>query len=109
MAMQDVLAAADIPLMQTALSLFWKCHDLLLGCAALQNKHIRGAGLDVTYKEPLPKDSPLWDLDNVLISPHTAARTELSFAKSTKLFGELAQLYVEGKELFNVVDPEEGY
>ncbi len=45
----------------------------------------------------------------MLTSPHTAARTELSFAKSTKLFGELAQLYVEGKELFNVVDPAEGY
>ncbi|KAA6427928.1 MAG: D-isomer specific 2-hydroxyacid dehydrogenase [Trebouxia sp. A1-2] len=76
---------------------------------ALQNKHIRGAALDVTYTEPLSENSPLWDLDNVLISPHTAARTELSFSKSTKLFGELAQLYVEGKELFNVVDPEEGY
>ncbi len=88
---------------------FGKSHDLLLACAALQNKHLRGAGLDVTYTEPLPKNSPLWDLDNVLTSPHTAARTELSFAKSTKLFGELAQLYVEGKELFNVVDPAEGY
>lgn len=83
--------------------------SLLFARAALQNKHIRGAALDVTYTEPLSENSPLWDLDNVLISPHTAARTELSFSKSTKLFGELAQLYVEGKELFNVVDPEEGY
>jgi len=87
---------------------FGKAMTFLLACAALQNKHIRGAGLDVTYTEPLAKNSPLWDLDNVLISPHTAARTELSFAKSTKLFGELAQLYVDGKELFNVVDPAEG-
>ena len=82
---------------------------LFVALAALQDKQIRGAGLDVAYTEPLPKDSPLWDLDNVLISPHSAARTEGSFESSTKLFGNLAKLYIEGKELFNVVDPGEGY
>ncbi len=82
-------------------------HRLCL-IAALQDRKIRGAGLDVTYTEPLPKDSALWDLDNVLLSPHTAARTDLSFSSSTK-FGELAKLYMEGEELFNIVDPAEGY
>ena len=43
--------------------------------AALQEKRIRGAALDVTETEPLPQDSPLWDLDNVLLSPHCADRT----------------------------------
>lgn len=63
----------------------------------------------MTYTEPLPKDSPLWGLDNVLISPHTAARSAEGFQGSQKLFAELAKLYIEGKPLFNLVDPGEGY
>ncbi len=77
--------------------------------AALQEKKIRGAGLDVTYTEPLPTDSPLWDLDNVLLSPHCADRTTTFQAEAIQQFTELAKLYVEGKELFNVVDKETGY
>lgn len=58
--------------------------QLLLSCsgvsfvcddAALQQKRIKGAALDVTEVEPLPKDSPLYELDNVLLSPHCADRT----------------------------------
>ena len=81
----------------------------LAGSAALQEKRIRGAGLDVVYTEPLPKDSPLWDLDNVLLSPHCADRTTTFQAEAIQQFTELAKLYVEGKELFNVVDKETGY
>jgi lactate dehydrogenase-like 2-hydroxyacid dehydrogenase len=44
--------------------------------AALQEGRIRGAALDVTETEPLPQDSPLWELDNVLLSPHCADRTK---------------------------------
>ena len=57
------------------------CDGYLMGfllfspLAALQEKRIRGAALDVTETEPLPEDSPLWDLDNVLLSPHCADRT----------------------------------
>ncbi|KAA6429132.1 MAG: D-isomer specific 2-hydroxyacid dehydrogenase [Trebouxia sp. A1-2] len=76
---------------------------------ALQEKKIRGAGLDVTYTEPLPIDSPLWDLDNVLLSPHCADRTTTFQAEAIQQFTELAKLYVEGKELFNVVDKATGY
>ena len=43
--------------------------------AALQEKRIKGAALDVTEVEPLPEDSPLYELDNVLLSPHCADRT----------------------------------
>ena len=77
--------------------------------AALQEKRIRGAGLDVVYTEPLPKDSPLWDLDNVLLSPHCADRTTTFQAEAIQQFTELAGRYVEGKELFNVVDKPTGY
>ena len=49
--------------------------DYCCGHAALRENRIRGAALDVTEVEPLPEDSPLWDLDNVLISPHSADQT----------------------------------
>lgn len=42
---------------------------------ALRERRIAGAGIDVTVEEPLPSDSPLWDLPNVLITPHTAGET----------------------------------
>ena len=77
--------------------------------AALQEKRIRGAGLDVTCTEPLPKDSPLWDLDNVLLSPHCADRTTTFQAEAIQQFTDLAQLYVQDKELYNVVDKKTGY
>ncbi len=44
--------------------------------AALRSGRIRGAALDVFYEEPLPPASPLWAMDNVLLSPHCADRTK---------------------------------
>ncbi len=43
--------------------------------AALQNGAIAGAGIDHFWEEPLPEDSPFWDLDNVIITPHSAGET----------------------------------
>jgi len=60
--------------------------------AALQERRIRGAGLDVTYAEPLPQGSPLWELDNVLLSPHSAVRGETIFTAPKQQFNELAKL-----------------
>ena len=77
--------------------------------AALQEKRIRGAALDVTYTEPLPQDSDLWDLENVLLSPHCADRTTTFQAEAIQQFTDLAKLYVEGKDLYNLVDKETGY
>lgn len=76
---------------------------------ALQERRIRGAGLDVTYAEPLPQDSPLWELDNVLLSPHSAVRGETIFTAPKQQFDELAKLFMQGKELFNIVDVKAGY
>lgn len=77
--------------------------------AALQQGRIKGVALDVTWTEPLPKDSPLWDLDNLLLSPHCAVRTSDVHQQGHQVFCNLAKLYVAGKPLYNIVDVEAGY
>lgn len=76
----------------------------------LQNGTIKGAGLDVMTIEPLPKESPLWKLDNVLLSPHNMDMT-LSFMKeSTEFFiAENLPRFVRGQQLLNPVDKTAGY
>jgi len=77
---------------------------------ALQNNRIRGAGLDVMTVEPLPKDSPLWKLDNVLLSPHNMDMTLTFMQESTQFFlDEQLPRFVRGQELLNPVDLKAGY
>ena len=76
---------------------------------ALAEKRIRGAALDVFEQEPLPPDHPLWRLDNVLISPHTADQTEDWLQRATQLFVENFRRFVAGEPLLNVVDKQAGY
>jgi phosphoglycerate dehydrogenase-like enzyme len=56
---------------------------------ALNNKIISAAALDVFFKEPLSLDSPLWDVDNVIITPHVAGYTNQFWPKQTNLFIKL--------------------
>ncbi len=56
--------------------------------AALREKKIGGAALDVFPKEPLAADSPLWDVPNLLITPHTAALTDKLWERHYALFSE---------------------
>jgi len=63
----------------------------------------------VTYVEPLPADSPLWDLPNVLISPHTAAISEQEPRLITELFADNARRLLDGEPLNNVVNTHEFY
>jgi phosphoglycerate dehydrogenase-like enzyme len=78
---------------------------------ALQQKRIAGAALDVFETEPLAAESPLWDMENVLISPHCTDRTvdpdwlELS----VQLFTQNFDRFVKGEPLHNVVDKKAGY
>jgi phosphoglycerate dehydrogenase-like enzyme len=72
--------------------------------AALAAGRIRGAALDVFATEPLPPDSPLWDLPNVLISPHTAALSIHENARIVELFCENLRRYLAGEQLLNRVD-----
>lgn len=73
---------------------------------ALKANKIRGAALDVFQEEPLPEDSPLWTLPNVLISPHTAALSEVENQRIVELFNENLRRYLSEETLLNRVDPE---
>ena len=76
---------------------------------ALRNRRIAGAALDVFEHEPLPPDSPLWDLDNLLITPHTAGLTEKLWDRHYDLFSDNLRRYLSGQPLRHVVDKHKGY
>jgi len=77
--------------------------------AALQEGRLGGAALDVFAKEPLPADSPLWDMPNVLVSPHSASTADSENARITDLFCENLRRYLRGEPLLNVFDRERLY
>ncbi len=77
--------------------------------AALREKKIGGAALDVFPKEPLFADSPLWDVPNLLITPHTAALTDKLWERHYALFSENLRRYLAGQPLLAAVDKRKGY
>ena len=77
--------------------------------SALRNKKIGGAALDVFPKEPLAADSVLWDVPNLLITPHTAALTDKQWERHYALFAENLRRYLGGQPLLAVVDKRKGY
>ncbi len=70
---------------------------------ALRRGHLGGAALDVAAVEPLPSDSPLWDLPNVLITPHSAATVARENERLTDLFVENLRRYRAGEPLLNLL------
>lgn len=76
---------------------------------ALRTRRIGGAALDVFEREPLPADSPLWTLDNLLITPHTAGLTEKLWQRHYELFSENLRRYRSGEPLRYIVDKYKGY
>jgi phosphoglycerate dehydrogenase-like enzyme len=78
---------------------------------ALQEKRIGAAALDVFEEEPLPLESPLWEMENVLISPHCTDRTQNPdwLDLSMQLFVDNFRRYVKGEPLENVVNKKAGY
>ena len=77
--------------------------------AALQDGTIAGAGLDVFEHEPLPADSPLWRLSNVVITAHYSGATPSYTERALGIFLENLERFREGRELINVVDKQQGY
>jgi phosphoglycerate dehydrogenase-like enzyme len=72
--------------------------------AGLANGRLAGAALDVFATEPLPPESPLWEMPNVLISPHTAAQSTLENARIIELFCENLRRYLASADLINSID-----
>ncbi|MDA8961835.1 hypothetical protein N9H37_00565, partial [Congregibacter sp.] len=70
---------------------------------ALERGHLLGAGLDVFQTEPLPKDSPFWDMPNVIVSPHSASTTDNENRLITELFCENLKLFLAAKPLINAI------
>jgi phosphoglycerate dehydrogenase-like enzyme len=78
---------------------------------ALKEGWIAGAGLDVFEKEPLPEDSPLWDLENVIITPHMAGPTPHYMDRLLDLFIDNLEAFIEGRtdKMVNVIDFDRQY
>lgn len=76
---------------------------------ALQEQWIAGAGLDVTEQEPLPPDSPLYSMQNVILTPHISGVSLHYDQRLTALFADNLRRYRTGEPLLNRYDPERGY
>jgi phosphoglycerate dehydrogenase-like enzyme len=76
---------------------------------ALQAKRLAGAALDVFRSEPPPQDSPLWDMPNVIVSPHSASTVTQENARITELFCDNLRRYIKGQPLRNVLDTKKLY
>lgn len=77
--------------------------------AALRERVIAGAAIDVAEREPLAPDSPLWTAPNLLITPHLAAVSEPLWQRHAALLFENLDRWFAGRELLNQVDKEKGY
>jgi phosphoglycerate dehydrogenase-like enzyme len=78
---------------------------------ALQEGRIAGAGLDVTTPEPLPADSPLWDMPNVIVTPHVSGLSPLYGLRTAEIFLPNLHAYLRGDfgSMINLVDRKLGY
>lgn len=76
---------------------------------ALQAGWIAGAGLDVFTKEPLPENSPLWTMPNVILTPHLSGFSRNYEQRAVDIFCENLRRYLAGQPLLNVVDKSTGY
>jgi phosphoglycerate dehydrogenase-like enzyme len=77
--------------------------------AALRSGKLAGAGLDVTYTEPCPPDSPLWTEPNIILTSHSAGSSQHVRVRAMQLFVDNLHRYVKGEPLVNVVDKAKGY
>ena len=76
---------------------------------ALRANRFAGAALDVTTEEPLPPGSPLWTMENVFITPHTAGFAEKMWERHYVAYAENLRRYLAGEPLLWMVDKQAGY
>jgi phosphoglycerate dehydrogenase-like enzyme len=76
---------------------------------ALRTGRLAGAALDVFDVEPLAPDSPLWTMENVIVTPHCSSVDEGWQRRSIEMFCDNAERWQHGQALCNVVDPQRGY
>ncbi len=104
----QLLSAARLALLKPAAVLINVARGAVMDeealIAMLQSGRLRGAALDVFAREPLPPESPLWGLPNVLISPHSASTAGNENQKIVGLFRENLRRYLDGQPLRNVLD-----
>jgi phosphoglycerate dehydrogenase-like enzyme len=86
-----------------------KLYDTQALVKALDERRIAGAGMDVTNPEPLPKGHPLWNFDNVIITPHIAGQSDGIDARRMELIKDNIARFLKGEPMLNVVDKMKGY
>ena len=108
-----MIGAAELSLMPAGAVLVNIARGALVDEAALvealRSGHLAGAGLDVFAREPLPADSPLWAMDNVIICPHSASTSDRENARITDVFCANLRRFLDGQPLENRFDPALGF
>lgn len=109
-ATEHLIGATELALMKSSAVLINIARgvvvDELALIEALRNGEIAGAALDVFATEPLPAESPLWDLPNVIVSPHSASTADNENEVITELFIDNLRRYLAGDALRNVLNPD---
>lgn len=110
---RGMIGAREIGLMKPSAYLFVVSRGGILNeealVAALREGRLAGAGLDVTATEPLPPESPLWELENVIVSPHVSAHSQLTMDRMWSMVEENIGRFIRGEPLLNTVDKRLGY
>ncbi len=76
---------------------------------ALESGHVAGAHLDVFAEEPLPEDNPLWDVDNLVITPHVSDSVTDWETRFALFFADNLEHWLAGEPLMKVIDSDRGY
>ena len=109
----NLIGAAEIAAMQPRAYLINVARGIVVDevalAGALAAGRLAGAGLDVFVAEPLPHDSPLWRLPNVLITPHSAVDVASRSVRTVSHFCDNLSRYVRGGPLRDQLDRERGY
>lgn len=104
----NLLSAEAIPLMKPGSHLVNVARGTVVDeealIAALRDRHLAGAYLDVFRHEPLAVDSPLWDIPNVIVTPHTAGFSDAILRRMAQMFLDNLGRWHRGEKLVNVVD-----